>query len=104
MKKIWAGVLIIVISLALVGGFMGEVVYASNHQACPCCTTNNNCHSSAKCHNTSKVCSCSHQVTQASSQKSYVILGLIPTGYLAYQLNFTYLNLFVEDFFHPPKA
>lgn len=89
--------------LALVGGFMGEIVYANNHQDCPCCATNK-CHSNAKCHNSAKICICSYLTTQVFLQKSDTLPAPVLAGYLVHNLNFTYLYLSTEDIFHPPKT
>ncbi|MDD5005415.1 MAG: hypothetical protein PHS93_02800 [Candidatus Omnitrophica bacterium] len=102
MKKICLTALVSFMIFALVSGFIGET-YASNHKDCACCTSNK-CHSNAKCHNTAKPCVCSYQATQVFLPKSNFTPALIFTGYIAQNLDFTYLYLYTEDIFHPPKA
>jgi len=103
MKIMCVRVLICFMILVFVGGFMGETVYANNHQDCSCCTANK-CHANTKCHNTTKACTCSYQITQALLPKRNTSFELVLTGYLAHTLDFAYLYLSVEDIFHPPKA
>jgi hypothetical protein len=104
MNNLFRKILFCFMILALVSGFSGEVVYANAHQDCSCCATNK-CHSNAKCHDTSRACVCSYQVTQAYSSRHNTILPvLVFAGYLVHKFNFDYYCLSVEDIFHPPKA
>jgi len=88
--------------VALIGAFSGEA-YANNHSDCACCTANK-CHSNAKCHDSAKVCVCSHQAAQVSLPRNNTLPVLVLSGFLAPNSGFTYLYLSVKDVFHPPKA
>lgn len=103
MKTILLRSLLCLMIMALVSGFTGEVAYANNHQDCACCTSNN-CHSNSKCHDTAKACVCNYHAARVTLPKNNTLPVLVFTGYLAQNLNFTYLYLSTDDIFHPPKA
>ncbi len=103
MKNICLKVLLCFIVILFAGGSMSALVYAGDHQNCSCCAANK-CHQSAKCHDTAKACICGFQTTQAVNQKAAISIELVPLGYLAHNLNFSYLYLSTDDIFHPPKA
>jgi hypothetical protein len=103
MKHTCLKILLLFMVIAFIGGAMSALVYAGGHQNCSCCAANK-CHQSAKCHSTTKACICGFQITQAVNQKAAISIGLVPVGYLAHNLNFSYLYLSTKDIFHPPKA